>query len=170
MKSTIVPAQITTVEDKIAGNLSFTQMMLLVAPVIVTGLLFILLPPFVHVTTIKLAIGSCLFLTSAALAIRIKGELLLHRIVARISYNIRPKYYVYDKNDTYLRYELTTQTVAEEFAVTVSDDIDIDVRIVDTPQRARLESAITDPRSRFQMLVRKGGLHVHISEVKEESF
>ena len=30
MKTTVVPAQVTTVEDKIAGNLSFVQIIILI--------------------------------------------------------------------------------------------------------------------------------------------
>lgn len=171
MKSIIVPAQITTVEDKIAGNLSFTQMMLLIAPVAMTGLLFVLLPPFVHVNLAKLMIGGCLFLICAALAVRVKGELLLHLIVTRVRYNIRPKYYVYDKNDEYLRYEPTKQPVLKTTEVTIPEAVDTYIaQLIGTPERVWLETVIKDPRARFQMIVKKGGLHVRINEIKEESF
>lgn len=170
MKSTIVPAQITTVEDKIAGNLSFTQMMLLIMPVAMTGLLFVLLPPLVHVNLTKLIMGGCLFVMCAALAVRIRGELLLHRIITRVSYNLRPKYYVYDKNDEYLRYEPTKPHLQKTAEVAIPEAVEACMaQLIDTPERAWLEAIIKDPRARFQMTVKRGGLHVRINEIKEES-
>ncbi len=167
MKSTIVPAQITTVEDKIAGNLSFTQMMLLVAPVILTGILFILLPPFVHVNFTKLLLGGCLFTIGAALALRIKGELVLHRLITKVSYNLRPKYFVYEKNDRYLRYEPTNTLVQEQAVANIPEEVeDFIAEILAMPERVRIESAISDPRANFQFIVKKGGLHVRINEIK----
>ncbi len=85
MKATIVPAQITTIEDRIAGNLSFTQLMLFVFPVILMGLLFIFVPPLVKVNALKLVVGGCLILVGGALAIRYKGNLVLHRLITRIT-------------------------------------------------------------------------------------
>jgi hypothetical protein len=40
-------------------------------------------------------------------------------------------------------------------------------KIIPTPEMVRLHSAVSDPRSRFQFKVTKGGLRVHISEVKD---
>lgn len=168
MKSTIVPAQITTVEDKIAGNLSFSQLMLLMAPVLMSGLLFIVLPPFIHVTYLKLFIGGCLLLVGATLAIRYRGELVIHRLISRISYNLRPKYYVYDKNDRYLRYEPTVMIPEAPSVAQIPDEVeDFIAQLISMPERVRLESALTDPRARLQFMVKKGGLYVGINEIKD---
>lgn len=170
MKSIIVPAQITTVEDRIAGNLSFTQMALLIAPAICTGLLFVILPPFVSVTDPKLAMGVVLFVLSGTLAIRLRGELLLNHLVTRVSYNLRPKYYTYDKNDSYLRYEALLVAEETPSATLIPEAVESFVAsLIDMPIRARLEQAINDPRANFQFDVKKGGLHVRIHEIKEKS-
>jgi len=47
MKTTTVPAQVTTVEDRLAGNLSLTQLLLLVCPVFVSCLIYVVFPPFI---------------------------------------------------------------------------------------------------------------------------
>lgn len=54
MKTTIVPAQITTVEDTIAGNLSLNQILLLASPVFLDSALFVVLPPFYHAAAYKI--------------------------------------------------------------------------------------------------------------------
>lgn len=44
MRSTVIPAQVTTVEDTIAGNLTITQIMLLIAPVLLSTAIYAVVP------------------------------------------------------------------------------------------------------------------------------
>jgi hypothetical protein len=53
MRSTVIPAQITTVEDKITGNLSLTQIILLIIPVFILTILFSLVPPVMKLGIFK---------------------------------------------------------------------------------------------------------------------
>lgn len=171
MKSTVVPAQITTVEDKIAGNLSVTQLMLLIAPVLLTGLTFTILPPMLQLTAYKMVVVALFGLTCITLAIRIKGDLLLHWMITIAKYNLRPAIHVLDKNDDYLRYieiPVTDAIDAASEAATTDDKPPSLVQLA-TAELVRLESAIVDPRSKFQLLVKKGGLHVSIHQIKEDS-
>jgi hypothetical protein len=46
MKTTIVPAQVTTVEDRITARLTFTQLLLLVTPVFLSGAMFAFLAQY----------------------------------------------------------------------------------------------------------------------------
>lgn len=171
MKTTVVPAQITTVEDKIAGNLSVTQLMLLITPVLLTGLLFAVAPPMLQLTGYKLGIAVLFGLTCITLAVRIKGTLLLYWLITITRYNLRPQIHVLNKNDNYLRYiEIPFSPELEPLI----EDAVIDVHIpllkqLATTELVRLESAIGDPRAKFQLLVKKGGLHVSIHEIKEDS-
>ncbi len=169
MKSVIVPAQITTVEDRITGNLSFVQLLLFVFPVILMGLLFVFLPPILKVTAVKLTTGGILMMIGSGLAIRIKGELVLNHLITRLRYNLRPAYFVYDKNDYRMSYEMTPQLEVSEEIIEHSATVDEIVKFLAMPARVRLEHAIDDPRSKFQLSVRKGGLYVSIHEIKEES-
>ena len=41
MKMTVVPAQVTTVEDRIIGNLGFSQILLLIVPVFAAAGIFL---------------------------------------------------------------------------------------------------------------------------------
>ena len=54
MRTTIIPAQITTVEDKIAGSLNMTQTLIMMFPVLWTALVYILLFPSMKLTSFNL--------------------------------------------------------------------------------------------------------------------
>ena len=77
MKVTIVPAQVTTVEDRIAGNLGLSQLLLLTTPVFSGSLLYVVLPPVFHGAIYKLVLIVALFIICSLMAIRIKGKILL---------------------------------------------------------------------------------------------
>ena len=98
MRSQVIPAQITTVEDKIAGNFSLTQIMLLLLPVSIASFIYAFLPPSMNFVIYKLFLASIFALMSITLAIRVKGRIIASWIVVLFRYNLRPKYYVYNKN------------------------------------------------------------------------
>ena len=97
MKQTVVPAQVTTVEDKIAGNISFTQMLLLVTPVFFGGLSFILLPPFLKYSPYKVAIWALIAVVLIQLGIRIRGRIFLDWIGVKPVCNSRPDDVIYSE-------------------------------------------------------------------------
>jgi len=171
MKTTIVPAQVTTVEDKIAGNLSFTQLLLLTTPVFLDGALFVIMPPLFKLTPLKLSLGIILAFMFMMLAIRIKGKLLIQWIAVIARYRLRPRFYLFNKNDLYLRnnqLKPIPQPIAEK-----PEDVELTEYLVPsfipTPEMVRLETAVADPRAKFHLRTEKGALRVYIHEVKEES-
>lgn len=103
MKTQVIPAQITTVEDKIAGNLNLMQILLLLVPVFTMGIVYIVFPPYMKFVVYKAPIILIVSLLSLTLAIRIKGKIILKWLVILFKYNVRPKYYIFNKNDSYLR-------------------------------------------------------------------
>lgn len=98
MRSQVIPAQITTVEDKIAGNFSLTQIMLLLLPVLIASFIYAFLPPSMNFVIYKLILAGIFAVLSITLAIRIKGRIIASWLVVLLRYNSRPKYYVYNKN------------------------------------------------------------------------
>ncbi len=170
MKTAIVPAQVTTVEDKVAGNLSFTQLLLLTAPVFLDGAVIVLIPPFLKITPFKLVFAIVFAFICVSLAIRIKGRLLLQWLVILAKYRLRPGLYVYNKNDKHLR-----KPSNESFRQTT---IPVEARadklssppsqLIPTSEMVRLESAVANPDARFHLKATKGGLRVYIREVKEK--
>ncbi len=167
MKTTVVPAQITTVEDKIAGNLNFTQLLLLIAPIFLGGAVYAFMPPVISYTLPKTVIVILLALICITLAIRIKGHLILEWIGIKSRYNLRPKRYVYNKNDIFLRkVEQNNADTKPKKAQIKKTKIKLEPRTA-LPKLIQIEHMITDPKSDFHFKAnRKGGLSVHIKEVK----
>lgn len=166
MKQTVVPAQVTTVEDKIFGNISFTQMLLLVAPVFMGGLSFILLPPFLNYRSYKVGIWLFMTVICVGLALRIKGRLVMEWIAVKGKYNLRPTYYIYNKNSVVARTspELAQQektgTVKKKTAKTVVEDMDV-------PGLSRLEDLLGGHGATLHFKAnKKGGLSVSIKQVE----
>ena len=103
MKNTVIPAQITTVEDKIAGNLNLTQIMLLMLPVFSGIVFYAMIFPQMKISITKIILESIIFIVSSVLAIRVKGKLIVNWLIVILKFNLRPKYYLFDKNNSYLR-------------------------------------------------------------------
>ncbi|MEI7690716.1 MAG: PrgI family protein [bacterium] len=103
MKTSVVPAQITTVEDKIVGNLTFNQILMLVVSLVLGTTVYLLIPPISQLSVIKLAIIVPQFLIFGLLTLRIKGRTGADRLVIIIRYRLRPHLYVFTKNDCITR-------------------------------------------------------------------
>src|SRR3989344_8530921 len=99
MRSQPIPAQITTVEDKIAGNLNLTQIILLMVPVFFTTAAYAVFPPQMHLAVYKFPLVLIVLFVSLILSMRIKGKVVLNWLVILIQYNVRPRYYLFNKND-----------------------------------------------------------------------
>lgn len=93
MKSTIIPAQVTSIEDMITAKLSLTQIVLLVIPVFITALDFTVLPPVLHIRIYKIIVTLVLAIPIMSLALRIRGQILLRWLVVLFAYQIRPHRY-----------------------------------------------------------------------------
>lgn len=166
MRSTVVPAQVTTVEDKIAGQLGLSQILLLTIPIFGGSAAFVFLPPFFNYALYKILIIAVLVIVSGILAIRIKGKILLAWIGIAISYNMRPQYYVFDKNTDHLRYE--------KFHGKLTDDAEADSRGVSVhgtatslsiPDRVAAERIIENPDANVHYKTdRKGRIRVYVTE------
>ena len=99
MRTTIIPAQITTVEDKIAGSLNFTQILMLMAPVIGGTLIYALFTPIMKIVPYKIVLVLFVTVISLILAMRVKEKIVAEWLGILLSYRLRPKYYLYTKND-----------------------------------------------------------------------
>ena len=99
MRTTIIPAQITTVEDKIAGSLNFTQILLLMIPVLWGTLVFALFTPSMKLAPYKISLVVLVTAISLVLALRIKDKIVAEWIGVLLRYKLRPKFYIFNKND-----------------------------------------------------------------------
>ena len=99
MRTTIIPAQITTVEDKVAGSLNMTQVLILMTPILWTAIVYILLIPSMKLTSFKLVLIIISTTISGILALRIKDKIVAEWLGVLLKYRLRPKYWLYNKND-----------------------------------------------------------------------
>lgn len=168
MKTTTVPAQVTTVEDKIAGNLNAGQLFLLVLSVLSAFILYIVIPPTMKLTIPKVLLCVLSMLFFASLAIRIRGQILARWIVLIARYNFRPRFYVYNKNDLFLRDIKPAEAEAEEVMETAHKPIiTMPDFYIPVTKLVELEQSLSDPRSALAFEAnKKGGLDVRITEIK----
>ncbi len=103
MRTTVIPAQITTVEDKIAGNLNLTQVLILMVPIFWTTIVYTIFSPAMHIAWYKIPLVLIVLFTCLILSLRIKEKVLVEWLLVLVNYYARPKYYLFDKNDSYLR-------------------------------------------------------------------
>jgi hypothetical protein len=122
MKMTVVPAQVTTVEDRITGNLGFSQILLLIVPVFTAAGIFTLLPPFMGGALYKYVLMGVVALLFGLLSIRIKGKILASWLVTILRYNLRPKYYLFNKNVTTNREEYYSKIPTPEIKESTKKD------------------------------------------------
>lgn len=168
MKRSVVPAQITTVEDRIFGGLTPYQLILLLAPVCFGFILYVGFPPNLHLVIYKMCIMAVLELLGAALSIRVKDKILFLWVITVVRYNVRAQYYLYNKNDAYLR----TIEPAEPKKVTAEKTstkakAEINVAKVGLPDAVKLQAVMSDPRAKLRYIAGKDGkLNVVIQEIK----
>lgn len=168
MRTAIVPAQVTTVEDKITGNLSVIQLLLIILPVLVGGILFVALPPFFSYAVYKIVAIVCLIALCASLAIRIKGKIVLHWLIILLRFNLRPRYYVFDVNDTYLKDECLAQPQEPELEVRQTRLVTKDILpTISTADLVKVKDLLSNPATRPSFEISKKGIvSVRITEVK----
>jgi len=169
MRTTAVPAQVTTVEDRIMGNLGFSQLVLFILPIFVGAGLFVILPPMLHGSLYKYIVMAIIATISGILAIRIKGRIILLWLITIVRYNIRPKYYVFQKSTAAHREEYKAHKTEESKEAKTSHE----KKVSQLPKLAfhdavQVLETINKPGSnlRFEM-TKKGGLNVRLTEVED---
>jgi hypothetical protein len=172
MRMTIVPAQITTVEDRIAGRLGLSQLLLIVAPIFGGSAIFVVLPPFLNYAVYKVVVIVCIAMLCGLLAIRIKGKILLAWCVVILRYDLRPRYYVFNKNDLHTRVidlPIIEKNKTEEQAPIKRERSRAPQ--LSTAELVKVENILNDPDTnlRFEMN-KKGELSVHFAEIQQENF
>jgi hypothetical protein len=164
MKTRVIPAQITTVEDKIAGNLNLTQIVLLMIPVFWLMIVYTLFFPQMQITMYKFPLIVMVLITCFALALRVKGKVVLNWLIILFKFNIRPKYYLFNKNDDFERVmnlpslEKTKRKVLAKSS-TKPEEKHI-LSGISFGDLAKLEHIVANPKISFSIRAKKGGLYV----------
>lgn len=169
MRQTVVPAQVTTVEDRIMGNLGFSQLTLLVLPLFIGVGLYLILPPVGHGSIYKYIMIAGIWLLFASLAIRVKGRIVLLWLVTILRYNTRPTYYIFNKNvSTHREQYITRQTKATTQAASKTKQQPTKLPKLAFHDAAYALNVLHEPTRnvRFEM-TKKGGLHVRLTEIED---
>ena len=166
MRLTTVPAQVTTVEDRIAGSLGMSQLVLLFIPVILGSLLYATLPPGFHSAPYKVVILVALLTVCGILAIRVKGKVTLFWIIVLLRYWLRPRYYVFDKHSLSSREPYHSAPGVSEKEVPHTVERAYRIPSLSLEAVAKAQELIENPVAHLTFETRKGGLYVRITEVK----
>lgn len=167
---TVVPAQVTTVEDRIIGNLGFSQILLLVIPIFISAGIFAIVPPFMGSTVYKYVIMGVVAMIFCILAIRIKGKILAFWLVTILRYNLRPKYYLFNKNSSNLRenYPARKEQQEPEKTATTKAAKQIPRHQLDIPATAMVLATLENPAAKVRFETgKKGNLHVRLTEIEK---
>ncbi len=168
MKTTVVPAQITSVEDRIAGNFTFAQVLLLVAALLIATFLYVGVGPRLHLTVWKLSLIGLQFGVFGGLAIRYNGKIFAQWLVIYLRFFSRPRQYVFTKKD------LAERNILLPIVKRAKPSQRPKVQVVQaTPalsllEQLRVDSLIENPSLSVSFeLSKKGGIDVSLTPVKD---
>ena len=172
MRTRVIPAQITTVEDKIVGNLNLMQIMMLMAPVFFMTLIYAVFPPSMSFVAYKLTLSVIFFVICITLSLRIKGKIIIHWLSILIRYNLRAKYYIYNKNESYLRTlclpTIDKAPVAEKKLIKAKTKLKVKSATHQIKNLLSLENMIGNDEVDFRYKIgKKGGLNVAFEQIKK---
>lgn len=159
MRTTVIPAQITTIEDKIAGNLNLTQIVLLLMSLFSAVLIYAVLPQKVSFTLYKIPLIVISMLTFCVLALRVKNRVVLNWLVLFASYYFRPTFYIANKNDLYLRDVILDLPIKNKVRKSVSLKKAKSEKKVPVFNPENVERILGIPRARLSFKFEKGGLN-----------
>ena len=170
MRVSVVPAQVTTVEDRIIGCLGFMQILILVSAILCGAGVFVMLPPMMGEAWYKYGIIAAVLTVGSIVSIRVRGVVLAHWVGIIVRYNQRPMYYVADKNTTAYRQRdkdkdnqahMPLHTHASSGTASRHQPVHLDVSA-----RAKARAVIDDPAAHIRIATdTKGGVHVRITQV-----
>jgi len=168
MKTVVVPAQITTVEDRIAGSLTFPQIILLVMPLVIGAGIYAVMSPKLHFATIKLAIIIIQYSIFGLLALRFNGKIVADWLIIYLRYAIRPRRYIFTKNDPIHR-----DIVVEDDKITVTSEEQIaeqDIKVspaLSLPEQIKIDRLFDNAAVSISFkLPKKGGIDVALKQAK----
>ncbi len=170
MRTAIIPAQIITVEDKLAGNLSLSQIIILMIPLFVGTLVYVLFPPKMELTVYKGILTGVVALLFITLSFRVKNKIVFQWLIVLLRYTLRPRYYIFNKNDiTGREVDLPVlQTQKETSHAEVKKEIKAKIPLLSIIDMIRFERLITNPNFSLRFKEnKKGGLNVAFEQVKE---
>lgn len=170
MRTTVVPAQITTIEDRIAGNLTFVQIVLMIIPLLTCTAIYVLMPIKMHLNLTKGILISLQLIFFDGLAIRFRGKILADWLIIYLRYKARPRRYVFTKNDLTSRNGyLELNEKVEEITQEEEKTKEIQPKdIWDMAEKIKVEQLLIDPLLTCSFKIgKKGGIDVTLKPNKQ---
>ena len=164
MKTSVVPAQITTIEDKIAGNMTFPQILLLVISLVLGTIIYVVAPPSSHLSVIKGTAIGVQFLILGLLAVRVKGQTIADRLIVLLRFALRPRLYLFTKNDISTR-NIIPPEKTKKIVETSKASAEKKKAVQTKPKldQSLLDRLLKDPSLNIRLeLSKKGGIDVSL--------
>jgi len=165
MKTAIVPAQVTTVEDRIAGNFTFVQLLILMFAGGLATVVYLLIAPSYHFTPFKIVTILTIVFLLTPLAIRIRGKIVADWLIILTRFYQRPLRYVFTKNDREPEAfdAIKTNKAENKEAATVETVTES----VTFEEHTKLKELLSNPEFAVRFVVaEKGGLNVSVAPLK----
>jgi len=168
MKTAIVPAQVTTIEDRIAGNFTIAQLGILLLGLGLATLLYLLMSPKLHFNPGKAVAIVTVIALVAPLAIRIQGKIVADWLIVLSRFLSRPHRYIFTKNDLATRAvpipenkaHIVTQAQPKPSLRTV-------IKQLSVPDQAKADELLENPGLAVRFVIaEKGGIDVSLTPVK----
>ncbi len=162
MKHINIPAQITTVEDRIVGDLSLTQLGLMVLPIFTSFAFYAGLPTPMKLNPYKLIIDIFNCLIFFSLSLRLKGKLVLFWLIMLSQYHLRPKLYLFNKNSSRANLNQPSKTVEIENKVIAKK-----AKALKPLNKKQLKADKFDLKLNLNFIeAKKGKLYVYVNQPK----
>lgn len=167
MKTTVVPAQITTVEDRIAGNFTFTQIVILIIPLLIGTTIYIVAPPKLHFGGIKFVFMVLQFLLIGGLAIRFREKIIADWLLIYLRFTSRPRKYVFTKNDSMGRLEIKPIRHKKAVRKKMRQETKKEYEVLAPEDETQINRLIENPALSLSFkMAKKGGIDVSVKPKK----
>jgi hypothetical protein len=139
-------------------------------PVFWTTAVYALFAPTMHLTLYKYPLSGIVLLISLILSLRVRGTVVFNWLLILVAYRFRPKTYVFNKNDAYMRtvdvIPIDTKPVTRK-AKSVNKSPSETLVQVSIGEYTQLERLIRDKRLAISYRTNgKGGLNVAFSQAR----
>lgn len=142
-----------------------TQVFLLITPVLFSGIIYLIFPPNLHLAFYKIPIMLFIAVICGTLAIRFRGKVIISWFVILMRYNSRPRYYIANKNDIYLK-DIEFEAQADEIkAEPVVKKVQKHRSAISLPDLLTLEQYISRRKASMSVkFEKKGKIYVSLSQ------
>lgn len=168
MKTAIVPAQVTTIEDRIAGNFTISQLMILMAGMGLATLIYLLTAPRYQFNPLKLIAITTVVALIAPLAIRIQGKIVADWLIILTRFWQRPHRYIFTKNDAASRSVPIAEAKSKPLEQKAVSPVRKLTEQLSMHDQTSVDELLDNPGLAVRFVVaEKGGIDVSLTPVKQ---